>query len=594
MPNITRREEIDFLLYDLLGADKLLARPRYAEHDPETIGAMLDAALKLAEDKFQPHAAAVDADEPHFDGTRVHMHPQVRQALDAYRAAGYPTVGFSEDLGGMQLPMTATSALKMIFSAANVSTTGYTFLTAAAAGMLAAHGSEDLKARYLDKLITAEWFGTMCLSEPQAGSSLADIATRAVPQPDGSYRLTGRKMWISGGEHDLTPNIIHFVLAKIPGGPAGVKGISLFCVPKVLPDGTRNEVQLMGLNHKMGYRGTTNCALSFGDADGAVGWLVGPEHQGLACMFHMMNAARIGVGAGAAALGYTGYLHAVEYARGRPQGRALAGRDPSSPMIAIIEHPDVKRQLLRAKAYAEGGLALCLMASRLMDDIETGDEAEARTAADLLDVLTPIVKSWPSDWCLEANDIAIQIHGGYGYTRDYPVERLYRDNRLNPIHEGTKGVQGLDLLGRKVSQNGGAGFRALMDAIGDSAAAASPDPALAGLAQELIVARDRAAGVTAALLGRAGAVGPDTFLANASVYLDMLGHLTVAWIWLRQGMAAQAGLAAGASGARAAHLKGKVAACRFFFAQDLPGIHPQCDLLERMDRSAIDTEAAWF
>lgn len=592
MPNITRREELDFLLYDLLGTEALLTRPRYADHDRDTIGAMLDAALRLAEDKFQPHAAAVDADEPHFDGTRVHMHPDVQEALDAYRDAGYPMVGFSEELGGMQLPLSASSALKMIFSAANVSTTGYMFLTTAAAGMLAAHGSEDLKARYLDKLISAQWFGTMCLSEPQAGSSLADITTRAVPQPDGSYRVTGRKMWISGGEHDLAPNIIHFVLAKIPGGPAGVKGISLFCVPKVLPDGARNEVQLMGLNHKMGYRGTTNCALSFGEKDGAVGWLVGPEHQGLSCMFHMMNEARIGVGAGAAALGYTGYLHALEYARERPQGRPLAGRDPTMPMIPIIEHPDVKRQLLRAKAYAEGGLALCMTAARLVDDIRSGDAAEAERAADLLDVLTPIVKSWPSDYCLEANDIAIQIHGGYGYTRDYPVERMYRDNRLNPIHEGSKGIQGLDLLGRKVSHKGGAGLKALIGEMGATADAARNDPELAGLADELIAARDRAAAVTGALLGRAGDVGPDVFLANASVYLDMMGHVTVAWIWLRQAVAARAALAARTG--RAAHLHGKVAAARFFFAQDLPTIYPQADLLERMDRTAIDTDPAWF
>ena len=592
MPNITRREELDFLLYDLLGTESLLDRPRYADHDRDTIGAMLDAALKLAEDKFQPHAAAVDAEEPRFDGTRVHMRPEVQEALDAYRDAGYPMAGFPEELGGMQLPLSATSALKMIFSAANVSTAAYNFLTSAAAGMLAAHGSQDLKDRYLSKMISAEIFGTMCLSEPQAGSSLADITTRAVPQPDGTYRLTGRKMWISGGEHDLAPNIIHFVLAKIPGGPAGVKGISLFCVPKILPDGARNEVQLMGLNHKMGYRGTTNCALSFGEKDGAVGWLVGPEHQGLSCMFHMMNEARIGVGAGAAALGYTGYLHALDYAKDRPQGRPLEGRDPTTPMIPLIKHPDVKRQLLRAKAYAEGGLALCMTAARLVDDIRSGDADQAARATDLLDILTPIVKSWPSDFCLEANDIAIQIHGGYGYTRDYPVERMYRDNRLNPIHEGTKGIQGLDLLGRKVSHKGGAGLKALIAEMGATAAEATRDPELAGLAEELTAARDRAAAVTRTLLSRAPEVGPDVFLANASVYLDMLGHVTVAWIWLRQAVAARRALAAGT--VRDAHLRGKVAAAKFFFAQDLPMIFPQADLLERMDRTALETDEDWF
>ncbi|MGG7568140.1 acyl-CoA dehydrogenase [Rhodovulum sp. DZ06] len=593
MPNIARLEDLEFILDDMLGLDELLARPRYAEHDRDTIRAMMETALKLAEEKFQPHAAKADANEPHFDGERVHMIPEVQEALGAYVENGFTTMGFAAELGGMQLPLSVASSIRTVFASANIATLAYVGLTAGAAGMLNAHGSQELKDRYLQKLIDGTYFGTMCLSEPQAGSSLADITTRAEPQADGTYRLTGRKMWISGGEHELTPNIVHFVLAKIPGGPAGVKGISLFCVPKVLPDGTRNEVQLMGLNHKMGYRGTTNCALAFGEKDGAVGWLVGPEHEGLACMFHMMNEARIGVGAGAAALGYAGYLHALDYARERPQGRPLDGRDPTAPMIPIIEHPDVRRQLLRAKAYAEGAVALCISSARLVDDMRSADPETAEKAELLLDVLTPIIKSWPSDWALEANDIAIQVHGGYGYTRDYPVERLYRDNRLNPIHEGTKGIQGLDLLGRKVRQKNGACYAALMEAIGATVAEAAQDAALADMATDLQKAAERATATTKALMQAMGTEGAAPALANAAVYLDMLGHVTVAWIWLRQAVAARKALAAG-DAARADMLQGKIAAARFFFVQDLPMIHTQCDLLDRVDRTALECEAAWF
>ena len=287
---------------------------------------------------------------------------------------------------------------------------------------------------------------------------MADVTTRAERQPDGSYRLFGNKMWISGGEHDLSENIVHLVLARVAGAAEGVKGLSLFIVPKVLPDGTRNDVTLAGLNHKMGFRGTTNTMLNFGETSGAVGDLIGEEGRGLSYMFHMMNEARIGVGVGAMALGYTGYLKSVKYAKERIQGR-LPGR--SGAPVAIAEHADVKRMLLAQKSYVEGALALSLYCSLLVDEEKTADTQERREAAHLLlDVLTPIAKSWPSQWCLAANDLAIQVHGGYGYTREYDVEQHYRDNRLNPIHEGTHGIQGQDLLGRKVIMNQGAGLRA--------------------------------------------------------------------------------------------------------------------------------------
>jgi alkylation response protein AidB-like acyl-CoA dehydrogenase len=443
----------------------------------------------------------------------------------------------------------------------------------------------------------------MCLSEPQAGSSLSDIVTRAEAQPDGTYRLKGNKMWISAGEHELSENIVHLVLAKVPDENGklipGVKGISLFIVPKKLVNadgslGERNDVVLAGLNHKMGYRGTTNCLLNFGEGKfkpqgkaGAIGYLVGEVHKGLANMFHMMNEARIGVGLGAVMLGYTGYLHALEYARERPQGRHPMAKDPAQPQIPIVQHTDVKRMLLAQKAYVEGGLALNLYCAKLVDDERTGESEDGRKRASLLlDILTPIAKSWPSQWCLEANSLAIQVHGGYGYTREYNVEQFYRDNRLNPIHEGTHGIQGMDLLGRKVSMQGGAAFKALDAEMKKTIARALGVSELSSWAQSLAAALQRVEKVTQTLYA---AGDMNKMLANASAYLEAFGHMVVAWIWLEQ-----AWLAVGKDGHDADFYRGKLQACAYFFLWELPKVQPQLDLLESIDTTTLDMQDAWF
>ena len=576
MPNILDPRDLNFLLYDLLGLEDTLTG---MGHDRATADGILTTAQRLAEDHFQPFAAKADAHEPSFDGTRVHLIPETEAALTAYAEAGFPAAGFSEANGGMGLPYLLCQAAAGWFTAANVGFAAYPFLALAAGNLLAEHGTDAQKAKYLAPIVEGRFFGTMCLSEPQAGSSLADIRTRAERQDDGSYRLFGNKMWISGGAHEMGENIIHLVLAKVPGGPAGSKGISLFIVPKLLEDGTLNDVTLAGLNHKMGYRGTTNCALNFGEKDGAVGYLIGEENRGLALMFHMMNEARIGVGQGAAVLGVTGYLHALAYAKDRTQGRAVDNRDATSPMVPIIEHADVRRQLMQARAYAEGSLALCYYAASLVDRLHSGDA----TADPLLAILTPIVKSWPSEFALRANDIAIQIHGGYGYTRDYPVERMYRDNRLNPIHEGTKGVQGMDLLGRKVVQDGGAPLRALAAEITKTLGEADAFPAER---DQLAALLQRVGGVTAGMAGQAAA-DPKAYLANATVYLDMLGHVVVAWIWLRQAIAVE-------GHSDASFIAGKRATMRYFFRYELPATGPQLDLLEAMDRTCLDAQIDWF
>ena len=446
-------------------------------------------------------------------------------------------------------------------------------------------------------MMDGRFFGTMCLSEPQAGSSLSDIATRAEDQGDGTYRVFGNKMWISGGDHELTENIVHLVLAKIPGGPAGVKGISLFIVPKYLVDdegsiGARNDVALAGLNHKMGYRGTTNCLLNFGEGSypidgkaGAVGYLVGEPHKGLFYMFHMMDSARIGVGLGATVTGYAGYLQAVDYAKNRPQGRLAEGKDPSSPQVNIIEHPDVRRMLLQSKSYVEGALGLNLYCGKLLDLQKTADtQEEADRYALLLDLLTPIAKSWPSQWCLEANSLAIQVLGGYGYTREYDVERLYRDNRLNMIHEGTHGIQGIDLLGRKVLMKNGAGLQLVVDTIGDTIAKArARDGALADWAGELQVVCNRLVEVTAKVWAAGDA---NVALANSNAYLEAFGHVIVAWIWLEQAIAAD--------GKTGDFYDGKRAAAKFFYLYELPKVDAWLDLLAKVDTTVLDAKNDWF
>ena len=443
------RRDLDFLLFEWLGTDDLLARPRFSDHDRDTVSGVLDLAEALATSHFAPHNRASDLNEPRFDGQVVEILPEVGIALRAFADAGFPSAPMDASLGGAQLPGSVFIAAMSWFHAANTGTSSYSLLTMAAANLLARHGSPEQVERFVRPMMQGRFFGTMALSESQAGSSLADITTRAEPQSDGTYRLFGRKMWISGGDHELSENIVHLVLARTPGAPAGTRGISLFLVPKYLvgPDGAlgeRNDVVLAGINHKMGFRGTVNTAPVFGDGaftpggqPGAVGYLVGAEHRGLPVMFTMMNEARIGVGLCATALGYTGYLKSLAYARDRLQGRA-PGADPGTPQIPLVEHPDIRRMLLAQKSYAEGALALTLFCSRLVDDAASLDDPVAAAEAEmLLGVLTPIAKSWPSQWCLAANDLAIQVLGGAGYTRDFDLELHYRDNRLNQIHEGT-------------------------------------------------------------------------------------------------------------------------------------------------------------
>ena len=587
------RETLQFFLNDWLQTESLTGRERFADHSLETFAAVFDTCERIACEKYAPFNRLVDTQEPRTeldaDGALKVVLPQAtHDAFAAYVASGMLAAAQNYELGGMQLPYVVEAAANSFFALASISI-GSQLLTVGNANAILAHGTPAQQAVFAANELNGRWAGTMCLSEPQAGSSLSDITTRAEPEsandPLGPrYRLRGNKMWISSGEHELTENIVHLVLAKIPDESgklvAGTRGISLFIVPKRMVDergnltGERNDVTLAGLNHKLGWRGTTNTLLNFGEGKftpmgkaGAVGYLVGKPGQGLLCMFHMMNEARIGIGMAAAVLGLSGYYASLEYAKQRPQGRPIsgggvsgAGKDASAPQVRLIEHADVKRMLLAQKSICEGALALQLYCAKLVDEAHTGGADSATQAKLLLEVLTPIAKSWPSENCLEANSLAIQIHGGYGYTRDFAVEQHWRDQRLNMIHEGTHAIQAMDLLGRKVTMDGGSGLKLLASRINATVQRGMQHVEFAAHANELAQAL---ASVGAATKSAWATGQPGEALANAVPYMQAFGHVVLAWTWLDVAMAVHK-LDDGAL------KQGKIAACDYFFAYELP------------------------
>ncbi|MFK3798038.1 MULTISPECIES: acyl-CoA dehydrogenase [unclassified Pseudomonas] len=588
-----------FELYEVLDAEALTRRERFAEHSRETFDAAVTTARTIAEKFFAPHNRKNDENEPRYENGEAVLIPEVKLAVDAFLEAGFLNAARDFEAGGMQLPTLLSQACFAHFQSANAASASYPFLTMGAANLIENFGSDEQKRRFLQPMIEGRFFGTMALTEPHAGSSLSDIRTRAEPAEDGTYRLRGNKIFISGGDHPLSENIVHLVLAKLPDAPPGVKGISLFIVPKFLVNddgslGARNDVVLAGLFHKMGWRGTTSTALNFGDNGHCTGYLVGKPHHGLSYMFQMMNEARIGVGMGAVMLGYAGYLYSLEYARERPQGRLPDSKNPESPPVMIIQHADVKRMLLTQKAYVEGSFDLGLYAARLFDDTQTGESEEQRKLAhELLDLLTPIVKSWPSEFCLKANELAIQILGGHGYTREYPVEQYYRDNRLNPIHEGTHGIQSLDLLGRKLAQNGGAGLKQLVRLIAHTCQRAQEHAALSPLREPLeqLVARLQA--VTLGLLTDLAQGKITVTLANSALFLKAFGHSVIGWRWLEQAIRAQEGLLREQSTDEAFY-RGKLAAARYFLTWEVPACHHELAILQTRDDLCLSMQDQWF
>lgn len=600
------RKTLEFMMYDWLQIEDLCRRERYALHNRETFNSVLDVSEKIAQEQFAPLNRLTDAQEPEYVDGSVRLPDGVAQALRAYTDAGLLAAGHDEQVGGMQLPYVIDMAANTFFAYSSISLSAFPMLTYANANLLMAHGTEAQKKAFAIPQLEGRYFGTMCLSEPAAGSSLGNIATRAAP--DGAayeqdvlgprYKIKGSKMWISGAEHDLTENIVHLVLAKIPDDQgnviAGPKGISLFVVPKFLPcaDGSlnaeRNDVVLTGLNHKLGYRGIPNTLLSFGDKGGAVGYRIGEPGQGLALMFHMMNEARVNVGMGATMLGYAGYQVSLDYARERRQGylRGTKSDAQRHEQARLIEHPDVKRMLLAQKAISEGALALVLYCARLIDDKRTAGAEQRARAELLLELLTPIAKSWPSEWCLEANSLAIQVLGGAGYTRDFPVEQFWRDNRLNMIHEGTHGIQALDLLGRKVRLQDGAAFDLWAEQVRQTIGLASESEEFSAYGAQLA----KHLHTLSALTRQSQQPEYEQLsVAHATPYMQAFGHVVIAWLWLQVAMAAKQD-----SHLDSAFVAGKFAAMQYFFAYELERVPAWLGLLEKADQTVLSMQEAWY
>jgi alkylation response protein AidB-like acyl-CoA dehydrogenase len=588
-----RRAEIDFHLFDVLNVGGYADWPAFTGQDVTAWTDVISTAEHLAGHFFAPHNHEGDQNEPRIEDGHVRIIDAVQPAIRAFCEAGFMSAHRPASEDGLGLPWTVVQGAFALFQAANISTFAYPFLTIAASNMLSAFGSEAQKARFLPHLLSGRFFATMALSEPQAGSGLADIRTRARPLNDGTYALTGTKQWISGGAHELADTIVHFVLARIEGAPAGVKGISLFIAPRdwVEEDGKLgafNNVELVSLLHKMGYRGTTSTILNFGEAGTCRGFLIGEAHHGLNYMFKMMNEARIGVGLGASMLALAGFHYSLDYCATRRQGRAIGDKRPDLPPIPIDQHPDVKHMLLAQKAYAEGSLGLCLYCANLIDQRQHPDPAQQSKSDILLEILTPVAKAWPSAYGPKANDLAIQCLGGYGYTRDYPVEQLYRDNRLNPIHEGTNGIQALDLLGRKLTRDGGEGYRRLRQIIDLDLMAQKNDKE----ARTVRAAWQRIDKAVDVAIAKTEAGHAPELLANASAFLEAFGHATIAWRLLVQAQAAERTATAGRGDKGGA--RGRRQALKWFTVMELPRVEPLLDLVDRCEAVAAETQAAWL
>jgi len=561
---------IDFLLYDVCDVEALCALPRFADHSRETFDLFIATCRKLARESLLPSYQPLDAAGTTFADGRIRTHPQMATLFRQLVDVGFLTATRPYAVGGQQLPTAVMLAANTYVCAANLSVQGFCMLTTGAAHLIEAFGEDALRATYMERMYAGDWTGTMALTEPQAGSGLADVQTRATATAGRHYLIRGAKVFISGGDNAFSENVVHLVLARIDGAPAGTKGISLFVVPRLRPEGgalVDNDVTVTGNFHKMGWRALPSVALGFGEREDCHGWLVGEPHMGLRYMFQMMNEARLGVGTNAMATAMVAYEESLAYAKLRPQGRR-PGQRPTDPPVPIIAHADVRRMLLHQKAVCEGALALLMTSARCFDLSEAAaSEAERTHARTLLELLTPLAKTFPAERGFEANVLAVQVLGGYGYTSEYRPEAWLRDQKLNSIHEGTTGIQSLDLLARKVLGTGGASLAALGVEIARTCDRARAAGLPAAWVTALEAAMERVVAVTTAV-GAAAAEAPERALAHSAAYLDLLATTVVGWQWLEMAAAAQRKLAAG--GGDAAFYEGKLRAARYWITHELP------------------------
>ena len=587
-----------FLLYELFDVEGLTGYPRYAEHSREIFEMVLETGLKMGDDLLYPCFEEMDKKPPVFEDGVVKVHPMVRTLMRECGEGGWIGAHAPYERGGQQLPNLVNTAFRFIFCAANYSAAVYPFLTTGAAHLIESFGSEELIETYVPRMVSGEWQGTMALTEPQAGSSLTDLTTTARLAEDGAYRLKGQKIFISAADHDGVDNVVNLLLARIEGAPPGVKGISMFVVPqKRITEGgglQDNDVQTATIYHKLGYRGAPITQLSLGENDDCIGWLVGEPHRGLRYMFQLMNEARIEVGMGAAAIASAAYCAALEYARERPQGRNITSKDPTQPQVPIIEHADVKRMLLFQRAVVEGSLSLILQCARYVDLSAVLEGEEQERCALLLEILTPAVKTYPSEMGVQAVSAGLQCLGGYGYCDEFPLEQYYRDVRIHPIHEGTTGIQGMDLLGRKVVMQNGRAFLLYLEEVDRAIGEARVVEALKPCADSLEAALGTLKEVTTHLTGLALEGKIELFLADATLYLEMFGIIAVAWQWLLQATLATRSLEGGPSGTDRDFYEGKLYTFRYFFKYELPRIEGLARRLKDSDGLTLEMSPAHF
>ena len=589
---------LKFLLHEVFDVASLTKYDYYGDYDRKMLDMVLQAAGELAQGLLWPNFQEMDRNPPELLGDTVKVHPSVREVLRTFGEGGWIAMTVPEELDGQQLPQIMADVCQFIFCAANYSAAVYPGLCDGAARLIENFGSRDLYHTYVPNMRSGRWQGTMALTEPEAGSSLADIVTTAEPAEEGYYRILGQKIFISGGDHDGAENVVHLMLAKIKGAPPGVKGISLFVVPKKRISETgelvSNDVVTSGIFHKLGYRGCPIAQLSIGDKNDCRGYLVGEPHKGLQYMFQMMNESRIGVGIGATAMATAAYYASLEYAGIRKQGRRVTEKDPSLPPVAIIEHADVKRMLLFQRSVVEGSLSLLLQCSKYVDMKKVEIDEEKEKYGLLLDILTPVAKSYPSETGILSISRGLQCLGGSGYCDDYPLEQYYRDARIHPIHEGTTGIQGLDLLGRKVVMKRGKAFQLYGQEVRNTISSAAGEERLRSHAESLEKALDQLEKVTAHLKGVAAKGELDLFLADATLYLDVFGIVTIAWQWLKQGLAVIKGLEGATLDKERNFYQGKLYALRFFFAYELPKMEGIVRRLMNGDGLTVEMAEAFF
>ncbi len=598
MPKFVSQRNIRFMIKEVFDSKTLIDYDYYSKHNEKMFDMVIDAAVKLANKLMYPVLEEMDQNQPVLENGQVKVHKAVKKILKEFGQGGWIASGFSEANGGDQVPFTIRAAASFIFAASNYSASAFPELTAGAAELITSFGSQELIDTYVPKMIDGKWQGTMALTEPQAGSSLTDITTTAYPDNNGRYKIKGVKTFISAGDHDGAENIIHLMLAKIDNAPAGTKGISLFVVPKKRVDEKGglvfNDITVSTIYHKLGYRGTPAAELSMGEKEDCFGWLVGKENHGLIQMFQMMNGARILVGLASCAIASAAYHAALEYAENRPQGRPVTLKDPLTKQIPIIEHADVKRMLLFQKSVIEGSLCLILNCCMYADlkKVSHGDEKEKYEL--LLDLLTPVAKSFPSEYGISSISNAIQCFGGYGYCQDFPVEQYFRDIRIHAIHEGTTGIQGMDLLGRKMVMKNGKAALLFIEEVTSTINGAKEFTELEFFVTRLETALKELEKVAGFLFTVANKKGIDVYLSDASLFLEFYGLIVISWQWLIQGVAATKALSGDCSKKDKHFYTGKLFTMNYFFRYELP---KTCGLASRLmdnDNLTIDMKTEYF